>query len=306
MQNLSLVWRSFITSDAMRRLKSRGVSGKTYKRLNITRQHALSAYRSAKERALFRDIDTYCLFIGHARSGHNIIGALLDAHQHIVLPDEVDTLQYVAAGFEREQIYHMLLARSRRQAQKQRIMGERDERMYTYYVPGQWQGRFTTIRAIGSSKVGTTIRRLAQNPALLGRLQDTMGGVRVKLVLVTRNPFDTISTMILRGGGTCEERIDRYFANCAVIAGIRARADAPEIFTVRQEDIIYRPATYLGALCRFLGVEPTDDYLRDCAGILYSSPARSRYQLYWNDTLLAAVQTRISQFDFLAGYSYAD
>ena len=50
---------------------------------------------------------TFCLFLGHARSGHSIVGVLLDAHPRIVLADEFDALEYVDARFSKGQILYL-------------------------------------------------------------------------------------------------------------------------------------------------------------------------------------------------------
>ena len=36
------------------------------------------------------EVKSFVFFLGHARSGHSIVGSLLDAHPHIVLGHEVD------------------------------------------------------------------------------------------------------------------------------------------------------------------------------------------------------------------------
>jgi hypothetical protein len=283
-----------------------GMREKVAGRLRMARRYVTSLYKSRQERAWFADIRTYCMFIGHARSGHSIVGALLDAHPNVILPDEVDALQYVAAGFSREQIYHLLLARSRRQANKGRVKGGRDGKTYSYHVPGQWQGRFDQLYVVGDSKAGQSTQRLAQEPALLDRLRETMGGVQVKVIYVTRNPYDNISTMILRGGRSFDNAIDRYFANCQAIVDIRRRVDAADLLLARLEDLIAWPRQLLTETCRFLGVEASDEYLGACAGILYSSPAKSRFKVEWRPEHIAAVRRNIERYDFLAGYSYED
>lgn len=50
-----------------------------------------------------------------------IVGALLDAHPNAVIADEVDALQFVAKGFNRDQLVYILLFRAHKlQAKKGR------------------------------------------------------------------------------------------------------------------------------------------------------------------------------------------
>ena len=60
----------------------------------------------------------------------------------------------------------------------------------------------------------------------------------------------------------------------------------------------------LGRLCRFLGLEPDDGYLRDCSSILYRSPNRTRDDVDWAPPLVERVEAAIGRFPFLRGYSY--
>jgi hypothetical protein len=54
-----------------------------------------SAYHGMLHGKLFDQVQSYCMFVGHPRSGHTLIGALLDAHPHIVIAHELNALRYV-------------------------------------------------------------------------------------------------------------------------------------------------------------------------------------------------------------------
>ena len=272
--------------------------------LQLTRHYVTSYYQSRNQQDLFQEVKSFCLFIGHARSGHSIIGALLDAHPQIILPDEVDILRYIAAGFGKKQIYHILLTRSQRQAANGRTKQGREQQRYSYFVPDQWQGQYEQLRVIGSSKAGRTTQRLAQDPTLLNKLQGAVGQANVKLINVIRNPYDNISTLMLRGGRSFENAINNYFLNCHTLADLEKQADDANWLLVRQEEFITHPQLELTQICHFLGVTPADDYLEACANILYSSPAKSRYKVPWTTPLIEEVAQQIAQFDFLNGYSY--
>jgi hypothetical protein len=91
-------------------------------------------------------IQTLALFIGYPRSGHTLIGSLLDAHPHIVIANELDIFQrwteWTEAEKTRENLINKMYENSFRQAQD---IGYRSaEKRYgrTYAVPNQWQGRY--------------------------------------------------------------------------------------------------------------------------------------------------------------------
>jgi hypothetical protein len=280
------------------------VSVRAQRWLKLTRHYVTSYYKSRSEQALFQGVKTFCMFVGHARSGHSIIGALLDAHPDIILPDEVDALRYISAGFSKEQLYHILLARSQQQAAKGRTKQGREQTTYSYRVPNQWQGRYKQLQVIGCSKAGRTTQRIAQDPVLLERLQHAMSDVNVKLIHVIRNPYDNISTLMLRGGRSFQNAAHHYFLNCQTLIDLQKRVNSANWLLVRQEEFIHQPQLLLSQICHFLGATTTDDYLEACAGILYKSPARSRHKVAWTAEWIKGVKERLAEFDFLDGYTY--
>ena len=81
---------------------------------------------------------------------------------------------------------------------------------------------------------------------------------------------------------------------------------AGELFEVRHEDFIASPAHHLRGLCRFLEVEAPQDYVSDCAAIVYRSPHQSRRDVEWPPALRAETERRMARYPFLAGYSFSD
>lgn len=298
--------RSIMPEISSPEITERSVGEQAHQALHFTKHYVTSYYRSRKEHAQWQDVHTYCMFVGHARSGGSIMGALLDAHPDVVLADEVDALRYLSVGFNQQQIYSMILARSRKQATKGRTKGGRDGKVYSYLVPGQWQGRFRRLRVIGDSKAGFSTQRLAQDGTLLPRLQRTMQHTNIKIIHVLRNPYDTVSTMYLRSGRSLEDGIERYFSNCETIAALRQEVADDGLLSVKHETFVRHPQAVLRRMCEFLGVEAPQDYLDACAGILYQSPAKSRHKVPWSADLIDAVQHQIGRFDFLHGYGYED
>ncbi len=259
-----------------------------------------------RERHALAGVRTYCVFIGHARSGHSIVGALLDAHPQIVISDELDALRYVDLGFDARQVMYLSLAVSGRQAANQRRKAGQGGTVYSYHVPGQWQGRHRDLRVVGDSQAGWTVQRLARDPQLLERLRKVMAGRELRFIHVIRSPFDNISTMMIRGGRTFESAFDRYFANCESIVALAERLDGDALFRIRHEDVVVTPKASLATACEFLGVTADAEYLEACASILYDSPSRSRSRITWTDEMRQRVEGRIAEFDFLAGYRFED
>jgi hypothetical protein len=261
---------------------------------------------AARERHLLAGVRTYCLFIGHARSGHSVIGALLDAHRQIVISDELDALRYFSAGFTRAQLLYGSLAIARRQAANLRRKQGRGGSVYSYHVPGQWQGAASDLRVVGDSRAGWTTRRLSADPGLLQRLERRMAPAELRFIHVVRNPFDNIATMMLRGERSFDSAYQQYAANCDAVGPLAERIGPARLHRVRHESLVGDPHGTLADLCRFLGVEPGEDYLAAAGERVYRSPSRSRTEIEWRPDDERRVLELIDRVDYLAGYTRSD
>jgi len=275
-----------------------------YRRLRMARRYLISYYQCLLQPDLCRNVKTYCAFLGHGRSGSTVVSALLDAHRQIILGDRVSVLGHLAAGFSRDQVFRVLLTNSGLVASRGQIKGGRDGRTYSYAVPGQWQGRFENLQVIGSRNAGPFTRRIGSDPRLLDLLRQSMTGLSLKFIQVIRNPFDVISTMNLRSGRELSNGIHEYFLRCESVARAEERIDPSDLFRVRHETFLERPQFWLSAMCGFLGLEASGDYLDACSGILYKSPSQTRSKVPWTPELIASVHRQIMEFDFLEGYSF--
>jgi hypothetical protein len=273
-------------------------------KLSLARQYLRSDQQVRLHPDFFQDVHTYCLFLGHARSGGSLAGALLDAHPDAIIADEVEVFQYLCAGFSREQIFHILMTRSHQQAEKGHTKPGQDRKDYSYAVPGQWQGRNDSIQVVGNRKAGMTTQRIGRDPALLDQLQDVLDGIQLKLVVVLRNPFDTISTMNIRSGRELTNGLQQYFSNCETIQDIQTRIPAERQYVVRHEVLLADPQASLVQLCRFLNLKEDEAYLRACTEILFKKPATSRQKVNWKEEDVNFVKQKIDKYAFLHGYSY--
>ena len=303
-------WVDFIDSNGYRRIASGGVVSKilksdTYQNLNTYRRYLITSYKARQSQQLFSDVNSFCFFVGQTKSGSSLLGGLLDAHPNIIISDEVDVLKYVSKGFNRLQIFQLSLHTSKREMMKGRVTARRLE-PYSFQVPGQWQGKFSKLLVIGDSTAGKSTQKLANDPELIKDISVVMDGISVKVVQVIRNPFDPISIMMIRGKRSFENALQHYFEDCDTLAKIRSELSPETLYSVRYEDFVISPQSQLSALCAFLGVEATSDYLQSCAGIMSEIPDQSRHLVDWEPNWIEQVHTHISHYDFLAGYQFSD
>jgi hypothetical protein len=257
-----------------------------------------SHFAGKGQKETFHDVNVYCLFVGHPRSGHTLCGALLSAHPDAVISHELNALDYIRRGISRDQLYSLILRQDRR------FTLERKNRQgqFNYHVPNQWQGRFRRLKVIGDKKGGGSSFLIGKSPELLARLRDLVR-VPVRMIHIVRNPFDNISTLVRRQGGTLETQMREYFARTETNAQL-IKSHPSEIITLRHEDLIAQPKEHLKQMVEFLGLEADDQYLSDCAGILYGAPSKTRLKSQWSEELTAAVHTSIARYPFLNGYSF--
>src|SRR4051794_10141939 len=78
----------------------------------------------------FAEAEAFCLFVGYPRSGHSLVGELLNAHPSAVIAHEAGAQQLILDGRSRDEIYACILAR----AQWFALRGSRSN--YPYAIRG--------------------------------------------------------------------------------------------------------------------------------------------------------------------------
>ena len=266
--------------------------------LYLLRAHLRSFYLGYRYRSLFANIEIYCMFIGYPRSGHSLIGALLDAHPEIIIAHELGVFKHLLAGFHERQIDYLLLEKSRAFKVRGAVSSP-----YSYSVPNQWQGRFENLRVIGDKQGGGAALRLQARPWLFYRLQNRMSK-KIKVFHVVRNPFDNISTISKRHGLSVSESIRFYFSLCETVSELKKRLRPSDLFEIRHESFIENPKDALREMCRFLGVVASEGYLKDCASVVFPAPRKTREQVPWEKEQIESITERMARYPFLEGYAY--
>ncbi len=140
-------------------------------------QSVWSAWARRRYRAELAAVERFLLFVGYPRSGHSIVGALLNAHRDAVVAHELDAPPLIVGGCSRDELFSRILAR----AYWFNMRGNRAN--YPYAVPGQWQGRFETLRVIGDKRGGSVTHTLADHPDFFERVRSLVG-IPLRLVHV--------------------------------------------------------------------------------------------------------------------------
>jgi hypothetical protein len=263
------------------------------------RLYATSVLR-ARQNPDFSNLERFCFFIGYARSGHTLVGTLLNAHPEVVIAHELDAVRFVRHGFRRPQLFSLLLQRD----QQFGTMG-RNWSGYKYEVPGQFQGRFEQLRVMGDKRARSSVLQIAQQPKLLDRLR-TVVKVPIRVLHVTRNPFDNIATEARRHRMTLTQATAWYEQICRAVSVVRPLLDPSEMMDVRYETFASDTEAALSGICRFLNVEPEDAYLEACASIVWPNPNRTRDNVQWTHDERRGVELVIEKYDALHSYTFDD
>jgi len=245
----------------------------------------------------------FCLFVGYPRSGHSLIGSLLDAHPDVVMAHEVNVLKLVAAeNLTRRELFDTLRAAA--DAEAMRPLGRRSSG-YSYAVPEQWQGQVRRLRVIGSKYGDKTSARIGRDPNELELLKRTVR-VPLRILHVTRNPYDMIARIAsMTKDGKPERTVAAATEHIARLARTNEQVIAREpVLTVRHEEFVAEPTAGLRRICEFLGVTPDPDWLAASAAVVFPSPKKARDLVEWTHAEREAVERLIAAHEFFAGYGW--
>jgi len=144
-----------------------------------------------EDREKFQMIRSFCGFIGYPRSGHSLVGALVDAHPNACISHEADIFQFFSDIQKGPELDKITLIR---------IIAENVDLYFKY--GRAWQGhdydlsreRLSDKRlfVVGDKKGNGTLRHWVQNPNLFETFRQ-IWDEDIKLIHVYRNPFDNIS-----------------------------------------------------------------------------------------------------------------
>lgn len=274
-----------------------------------------------------RECRGFVQFAGFPRSGHSLIGALIDAHPQARIAHELDAMGLLHKGMPARAIMRLCMAYSALFAQDGHWWNG-----FRYEVPGA-PPSLPRPRVIGDKKGDWAMRWCAADPGLPDRLRAAMP-VPCKWILVTRHPFDNVATMSLRQGRVYDrlriahhgdraaqdaaihraqeegeiareigdDVIADYRALAATVAQVKAQIAPEDWHEIVYEDFVADAPAHLEALAGFLGLDHDPAWTRAACEIVSGSAGQSRNRLVWRDDQRAALCAAIRAHDFLKGY----
>ncbi|MCB1581820.1 MAG: sulfotransferase [Xanthomonadales bacterium] len=184
-------------------------------------------------------IKNLILFVGHAHSGHSIVGSILDSHSDIALANEVNIAKLIVDhDLTQQEITSVLLYFS---FQNSNEKGWKNSE-YQYKHDKGFQGETSHPLILGDKKAGGTTRILIKHDWLLNHLID-MFKEKIKFIFVRRNPLDVVAAYsYYMNQPPCQFHVDRYLENYQMVKTISQKVHSNQFIEVSQERFVHEPA----------------------------------------------------------------
>ncbi len=277
-----------------------------------------------------RNIERCILTIGYNRSGSSLLGMSLNAHPEVAIAHELDLLSVFR--------FPRLAARLGGKGRVVRLILERDRDVrrwssyrgsgYSYAVKNHWQGRHSRLLIVGDKASRLAVERIHEWPGSLDSLRRRIGAP-IRMLFTIRNPYDIAAAEclhILKKKGEIaftsrrdyapsraerpwigEESVSRLGEHSDKVARVIAMLPKEDVLPVFHEDYIASPKEKLREICAFCGVECADDYLDDCASIVFPAPHPTRAKVRWPPDMAAEIGRIVEKHSwFLGRYAHRD
>lgn len=304
-----------------------------------SRRHARVPVRALRRRArlhrllhpaALRRVRVFAQFAGYPRSGHSLVGAMLDAHPEARLAHELDAMGLFAKGMLQSDILPLCHDMSLRFAADGRWWNGLRYEIADAPAP-------RAPRVIGDKKGDWAVRWCLREPGLLRRFE---GHLRPepRWIVVTRHPLDVVATMSLRVGRDYDRiRIAHRDDPARAAAAIRDAQARGDIATAARDDmvadfldltdgvlgmmragtrsrwhvlpyetLVARPKQALADLADFLDLDPDPAWIAACARLVRPAPPRrDRHpgdRVEWRPDQRAALARACDASDMLETY----
>lgn len=246
----------------------------------------------------YNHLQSFVNFVGWARTGHSLVGALLDSHPNMIISHE----EYVLKKFRlkkfnnKKHVFDRIIKNSQRNLDRGRpASGE-----YYQKIEDSYQGIVDNkLKIIGDKKGGGSIIEFRRDREILDKFTNFIE-LPLKLILVLRNPLDSISTSLTKRPTTFKNRLRIYKSTFNLIDQLLKKNY--DIYIIRFEDLILNFDYEWKKLLNFLEINYSNEYINSCKSIVFDKVPKSRYKLDWDQTSLDMLKKEMSNFKFLRSY----
>lgn len=295
--------------------------------------------RNELPKCVIDHIQTFVFFLGIGRSGHSIIGSILDSHPHMVVAHEYNLFYHIAHGNIKPtklNICNALWRNSRESLMDQRHLRPGDVKGlraksttgkgYTLFIDNLYQGKYVDyIDVIGDKKAHGTTLLLDDEPVKWFEIFNGLKSLvaTIKAIHAIRNPYDNIATLVMYtfrndlNFGNAKKHNETFQVDAKVITGVietyfkrhQAAVEVKrslnlDVIEIHNKHLISDPRGILLKLCKFLEVTCSNSYLDICSKKIFKTESRTRHMIMWNDKHLKMIQQNIDKYNNLKGYDF--
>ena len=275
-------------------------------------------------------VEKFAFFAGYPRSGHSMIGSVMDAHPNMIIAHEYRLFKNCYSMLEKGEnlfaakflLFNTLYKKSYLDAKcGWRSDKDRKKKGYNFNFNSKWQGAFSQLKVIGDKSGGCVgLQMHVHGKTCLQQMIDSLH-VPIVAVHVIRNPYDMIATAItyLNADQTKKgpaiyvkqnvsadmqmERTKHVFMLADSVVKVKTYVPVVEIPI---EDFIQDPSRIVMKLCHSLGVECPQEYVDRVTAKAYKNVSRSRDLISWSPSVLTFIQQQIIKYPFFEGYTFED
>jgi hypothetical protein len=247
----------------------------------------------------------FCLFIGYPRSGHSIIGSIIDAHPNACISHEYDVVKNYKLFKNNNILFNKLVELSSEQAKT-----GRQSYGYSYVFEDLSQGKSDKLMIIGDKKGSGTTNQIMNNKLILDELEQFVQ-LPLKIIHITRNPFDIITTKAsyknLQKTEITKEGINQSIE--AILQEAKTNqeiidSNKYDIITLKHEDLIANTAQFIYNLFDFLELDINDEFIKNIASKLLTKNNKSRILYDWNQSEKEIVNEQIISLPIFKSYNF--
>jgi len=259
---------------------------------------------------------SFLMFIGFGRSGHSVVGQIINAHPNALIADEAPIFEELGRTPSLEDAVEYLKERDRafalrwfnkdspihRSAPLRRLFLPRGKRR-NFRFPGLYQGFVRLPSVIGNSKAGYTSRHIAEDPELVQSYETSLG-LPTKFVCIMRNPFDMIASGVRRREASFDEICSNFEEMADYVDRSLTHLSGRPVLMVRQEDFLENPSAGIDRLFSFLELPVATEFKELITPRLFAAPQKSRYGVPDVEQNRERIEKLIAEHSFFDGYSF--
>lgn len=274
-------------------------------------------------------VDRFVFFVGYARSGHSIIGSMLDAHPNVVIAHEYSLFsrwsEHPTLFNNRTSLFNTLYNSSCYSVQvglRSNLVGAK-KKGYTLEIPGWYQGSYEGgISVIGDKAGGMTAQAYRNSKSVFRTMYQQLQAtamIPVHAIHVVRNPYDNIATMVLynehvqrttlnetfkyNNVEALHRQVKAYFHQVQSVVEMIKNLGLNAI-TIHHSNFIANPKATMRRLCAELYLTCSERYLHMVAEHTFTTESHTRRLVKWTPELLNMVKDNIARYPVLKAYTF--